>query len=185
MNIYLRYFDHEEVFATAVEVVDYLIQLNDFTMTKEIRSQIIEYGNTNMPYPKHVKVRPNIYFILIKTTAQNLAEYKANRKTPATDNDRFERNKKEERMAVLSTMNEGWYKGQLNFKRVIVVPGTSKCQYIDASFSAYVYAESPLECYNKIIEHLRNRQDVDSRCQYPSAKGNNYSYTFLGTGIKD
>ena len=37
-----------------------------------------------------------------------------------------------------------------------------------------------MDCYERIVEHLRNRQDVDMRSQFPSAKGRNFSFVYLG-----
>jgi hypothetical protein len=37
---------------------------------------------------------------------------------------------------------------------------------------------SGIDCYNRIIEHLRER--VDERSQFPSAKGKNFRFTYLG-----
>jgi len=34
------------------------------------------------------------------------------------------------------------------------------------------------DCYNRIVDHLSQR--VDSRSQFPSAKGKNFKFTYLG-----
>lgn len=183
MNIYARYFDHEDVFNNGEEVIKFLVDINDFTMTPQLQSEIISYSSSNMPYPKRIKVRSNVYFILIKTTAADLAEFKANRKNPQAAAERSESNKKEARMNELRTVQQGWYEGEINFKRVSLIPGTQKCQYHDTRFKAYVYAESPIDCYDQLIDHLKNRQDVDPRSQFPSARGENYKYTFLGENL--
>ena len=72
----------------------------------------------------------------------------------------------------------GWYEGSLDFKRVQQVPGTGKFQYRDTHFVAQCKAISGLDCYNRIIEHLRGR--VDERSQFPSAKGKNFKFRYLG-----
>jgi hypothetical protein len=41
-------------------------------------------------------------------------------------------------------------------------------------------AESVQDCYDKVLEHLRNRQDIDSRSQYPSIKSPNFEFSYLG-----
>ena len=82
---------------------------------------------------------------------------------------------------LLTKLNEerpGWYEGSLDFKRVLMVPGTGKFQYRDTHFVAQVKAVSPMDCYNRIVDHLRSR--VDERSQFPSAKGKNFNYRFLG-----
>jgi len=82
---------------------------------------------------------------------------------------------------VVNRLNEvcpGWYEGTLDFKRVLMVPGTGKFQYRDTRFTARVKAESGLDCYERIVEHLRER--VDDRSQFPSAKGKNFRFRYLG-----
>jgi hypothetical protein len=61
---------------------------------------------------------------------------------------------------------------------VLLVPGTGKFQYRDTRFVARVKAESGIDCYNRIVEHLQER--VDERSQFPSAKGKNFKFTYLG-----
>ena len=72
----------------------------------------------------------------------------------------------------------GWYEGTIDFKRVQLVPGTGKFQYRDTHFVARVKAVSGLDCYNRIVDHLSQR--VDSRSQFPSAKGKNFRFQYLG-----
>ena len=82
--------------------------------------------------------------------------------------------------AVLKLNEEcvGWYEGSIDFKRVQLVPATGKFQYRDTHFVAQVKANSGIDCYNRIIEHLRQR--VDERSQFPSAKGKNFKFHYLG-----
>ena len=37
---------------------------------------------------------------------------------------------------------------------------------------------SGIDCYNRIVDHLRER--VDGRSQFPSAKGKNFRFKYLG-----
>jgi hypothetical protein len=78
----------------------------------------------------------------------------------------------------LSEICPGWYEGTLDFKRVLLVPGTGKFQYRDTEFTACVKAESGIDCYERIVDHLRER--VDDRSQFPSAKGKNFRFRYLG-----
>ena len=78
----------------------------------------------------------------------------------------------------LTEEREGWYEGSIDFKRVLMVPGTGKFQYRDTHFVAQVKAFSGLDCYNRIVDHLRQR--VDDRSQFPSAKGKNFKFIYLG-----
>ena len=79
---------------------------------------------------------------------------------------------------ALHTERFGWYEGVFDFKRVVVVPATGKNEYRDTRFVAQCKAMSGIDCYNRIKEHLQMR--VDSRSQFPSPKGKNFSFTFLG-----
>ena len=72
----------------------------------------------------------------------------------------------------------GWYEGSLDFKRVLMVPGTGKFQYRDTHFVARCKAVSGIDCYNRIVDYLRGR--VDNRSQFPSAKGKNFKFSYLG-----
>lgn len=184
MNIYARYFDHENVFNSAQAIISFLVNLNDFKMTSQLENEITSYFSSNMPYPKRVKVRNNVYFILIKTNATNLAEFKSNRKNPEAPQ-QSESNRKDEISEQLRAERIGWYKVSVDFKRMLVVPATQKCQYRDTHFSAYVYATSASDSYKQVIEHLRNRQDIDPRSQFPSEKRNAFSYTYLGDNIPE
>lgn len=81
----------------------------------------------------------------------------------------------------MSRLNDdlfGWYEGEIDFKRVLQVPGTGKFQYRDTRFVARCKANSGLECYNRIVDYLRQR--VDSRSQFPSVKGKNFKFHYLG-----
>ena len=78
----------------------------------------------------------------------------------------------------LSEQKQGWYQGTLDFKRVVMIPGTGKHEYRDTHFVAACKANSGLDCYNRIVEYLKGR--VDSRSQFPSSKGKNFKFTFLG-----
>ena len=107
MNIYVRYFDHEALFHTAEEVVEFLRNLNDFEVTPEIENAVFEYGRGNMPYAKRCHVRPGTYFLLIKNTAETLEEFKANRR-PAETPSFTDKRGKEIRTEQLEEEKEGW-----------------------------------------------------------------------------
>lgn len=177
MNLYIRYFDEECVVSSAEEAFDFLSSLPGITLDEVFMKDLRQYMESPMPYPKRYKVRPCVYFIVIKTTASTLAEFKVNggrtqtlsastEKAPASQN--------------FSDDCPGWYEGEILFKRVIPIPGTNKFQYKDTRFKARCKARNNQDCYDRIIEHLRSRQDVDARSQFPSIKGKNFSCTYLG-----
>lgn len=177
MNLYLRYFD-QETFATNVEeAIDFLKSIPEIGMDEALEADIREYAASDVCYPKRYKVRPRIYFIVIKTTAASMQDFKdkkALRSSPSAEAN-------EGASPVIVRLNEeqpGWYEGILDFKRVVLVPATGKFEYRDTHFVANVKALSGLDCYNRIVEYLRQR--VDSRSQFPSAKGKNFSFRYLG-----
>lgn len=178
MNIYVRYFNNEALLHTPEEVVEYLKKLNDFNVTREIESLVYDYYKGNMPYAKRCHVRPGTYFLLIKSMAGTLEEFKAHKKpteTPQT----AEKKGKEIKAEQLEDVKEGWYRCTIKFKRVVLIPGTEKNHYQDTVFSAYVHGKSAIDCYNRILNHLKNRQDIDPRSQFPSPKGNNYKFEYV------
>lgn len=177
MNLYLRYFDNEILVPTADEAIRFLSSIEEIMMDESMEREIREYVASDVFYPKRYKVRPRIYFIIIKTEAKTMADFKQKKALRTPD-------KSQPRPGVLlmeRLVHErfGWYEGTVDFKRVIVVPDTGKCEYHDTTFTARVKANSGKDCYNRIIEHLSAR--VDRRSQFPSVKGDNYRFKFLGT----
>ena len=189
MNIYARYFNQDVLVRSYDELMDFLTSIPEIPMNQRLAEDIRTYMESDMPYSKRYKIRPRVYFILIKTDAETMEDFKTNRKTvesPASlaqsMNSAAEPlvNKKEIKAAQLAEEREGWYLGTLLFKRVIQIATTQKCYYQDTTFQAYVRTTSGMECYNRIIKHLKGRSEVDQRSQFPSAKGNNFTFEFIG-----
>jgi hypothetical protein len=178
MNLYLRYFDQETLVSNVDEAIDFLADIDQIGMTAELEADIRDYVASDVFYPKRYKIRPRVYFIIIKTeaaTMQDFKEKKALHVNPASE--------ARERIVApviqrLNEVNPGGYEGEVNFKRVLLVPSTGKFQYRDTQFVAQLKAESGIDCYNRIVDHLRER--VDERSQFPSAKGKNFKFRFLG-----
>lgn len=188
MNIYVRYFDFETLTTSIDELVDFLSSIQDITVTEEMIEDLCNYAESPLPYPKRYKVRGKNYFIMIKTKACTMEEFKANRNSTSRDYaEEYDENhpvsQKEIRQRELQQEQIGWYDCSISFKRVLVIPGTGKCQYKDTEFAALVKGNCALECYNRIISHLKNRQDVDHRSQFPSSRGEHFTFTYLGTQL--
>ena len=176
MNLYLRYFDRETLVSSVDEAIDFLSSIDEVGMNPVLEADIREYATSDVFYPKRYKVRPRVYFIIIKTEAQSMQDFKDKKAVhlgapqvskPAAP-----------ALVRLNEIRPGWYEGMIDFKRVLLVPGTGKFQYRDTQFIANVKAESGMDCYNRIVEHLRER--VDDRSQFPSAKGKNFKFRYLG-----
>ena len=176
MNLYLRYFDRETLVSTVDEAIDFLSSIEEIGMDPMLEADIREYAASDVFYPKRYKIHPRVYFIIIKTEAQTMQDFKDKKavhpvaeaapKAPAPA------------LARLNEVRPGWYEGSLDFKRVLLIPGTGKFQYRDTRFAARVKANSGMECYERIVDHLRER--VDDRSQFPSAKGKNFKFRYLG-----
>ena len=175
MNLYLRYFDQETLVTSVDDAIGFLKSIPEIEMDAELEADVREYAASDLTYPKRYKVRPRVYFIVIKTTAQTMQDFKDKKalRTP-TPAERMENPV----VASLAQEAPGWYEGSLDFKRVVMVPATGKFEYRDTHFVADVKAESGLDCYNRIVDYLRDC--VDSRSQFPSAKGKNFHFRYLG-----
>ena len=194
MNIYARYFNQEALVHDYDELMGFLSSIPEIMVTQRMEEDVKAYVDSDMPYPKRYKIRPRVYFILIKTNAQSMEEFKANHRengddnaTQSSNNDMRQYmipepafNKKDLKLAQLSEERSGWYLGTIVFKRVIQIAGTTKFRYQDTTFQAYVRANSGQECYERIIEHLKNRSEIDLRSQFPSARGNNFTFEYVG-----
>jgi hypothetical protein len=138
-------------------------------------------------YPFKGKIDDRNYYLVIKTEEETLeafqkAQEEINRHPVGTlkktvrevEIPRFE-----SRESQLGMVHYGWYEAGLVFKRAIPGDETRKFQYVDTPFRARLTAKSGQDCYNRIVEHLKARPEVDSRSQFPSMKGKNFEFEFL------
>ena len=177
MNLYLRYFDKEVLVYTVDEAIDFLRSIEDIEMNSLLEADIREYGASDIYYPKRYKVHPRVYFIIIKTDANTLQDFK-DKKAVHEGTAAQPSSKNTPTLMRLNEINDGWYEGIVDFKRVLLIPGTGKFQYRDTQFVARLKAISGLECYERMIDYLRDR--VDDRSQFPSPKGKNFKFRYLG-----
>ncbi|WP_028896061.1 hypothetical protein [Prevotella sp. HUN102] len=175
MNLYLRYFDNETLVYNVEQALDFLASIPDIQVTPDMEDDIRAYAEGDVFYPKRYKVRPRVYFIIIKTEAETMLDFK--QKKALRTNDVVQR-KDTSVLMHLTEERDGWYEGTIDFKRVVFLPATGKHEYRDTHFVARCKSISGLDCYNRIIDYLRDH--VDSRSQFPSAKGKNFSFRYLG-----
>ena len=178
MNLYVRYFDNEALVYDVEEALDFLRGIRDITMTKELEADVRRYAAGDDRSTKRCRVKMRNYFIMIKTTAATLEDFKQKKGLTPLDTVGGERHAAAAAMAALADEKEGWYEGTLDFKRVVMVPATGKFEYRDTRFVAACKAASGQECYGRIVAHLRQR--VDGRSQFPSARGKNFAFRYLG-----
>lgn len=183
MNLFVRYFEHETLASNMDEVMAFLDSLEEVNYDANDIKKVDEYLHSANDYPFRMKVTFSNYILFLKTPFETMEEFKEN-----------ERLRKEQKAAglspsadrkkqILDFLNEthiGWYDATIIFKRVLLIPGTTKFQYKDATFRVKLKANSGMHCYDRIIEYLHNRQDLDPRCQYPSAKSDKFMFDFLG-----
>ena len=239
MNLYLRYFDNETLVYNVEEALDFLASIPDIMMTPELEDDIRQYVASDVYYPKRYKVRPRIYFIIIKTEATTMLDFKQKKALRTNDNNNHkdspiilhlteeddirqyvasdvyypkrykvrpriyfiiikteattmldfkqkkalrtnDNNNHKDSPIILHLTEEraGWYEGVLTFKRVVYIAATGKHEYRDTQFVAHCKALSGFDCYNRIVDYLKQR--VDNRSQFPSAKGKNFTFRYLG-----
>ena len=176
MNLYIRYFDEETLVNSVEEALAFLASLDDVEVDSVIRTELEKFMSSSAMYPKHVKVSNRSFFIAIKTTATTMEEFKAK---GATQN-KTEKTIQKEVLANYSQPQPGWYTAKVMFERVIQNPETQKSKYADTPFVCKLKAESVQDCYDKVIAHLRGRQEIDARSQYPSIKSPNFEFEYLG-----
>ena len=182
MNLYLRYFDKETLAHNVDEALAFLRSIPEIGMNSNIESDIRDYVASDVFYPKRYKVRQRVYFIIIKTTAATMLDFKQKKALHSSpQQNMMGGDKRELPSTVMMRLNEerpGWYEGSLDFKRVVMIPSTGKHEYRDTHFVVQCKAMSGMDCYNRIVDHLRGR--VDNRSQFPSAKGKNFHFKYLG-----
>ncbi len=181
MNLYLRYFDKETLVDNIDDALAFLCQIPEITVTPELEDDLRKYHASDVLYPKRYKIRPRIYFIVIKTEAQTMADFKQKKALTSKNVQSSEDSVRKDENSYASRANDnlpGWYEGSLEFKRVVLIPETGKYEYRDTHFVADCKANSYTDCYDRIVRYLKGR--VDSRSQFPSVKGKNFKCKYLG-----
>ena len=182
MNLYLRYFDKETLVDNIDDALSFLCNIPEIAVTPELEDDLRRYHASDVLYPKRYKVRPRIYFIVIKTEAETMNDFKQKKAMTAKVGMAHEENiVKKEDTSIEARANDnlpGWYEGSLEFKRVVLIPETGKYEYRDTHFVADCKATSYTDCYDRIVRYLKGR--VDGRSQFPSVKGKNFKCKFLG-----
>ncbi len=182
MNLYVRYFDHETMAYNMDDVVAFLNSIGEIKVDDNAIGRILNFVESDNVYPFRLKVSYSNYVLFLKTEAKDMEEFrymeKMRKEQRAADHLTMAE-KKRQQADLLNERHEGWYEASLLFKRVIMNPESGKCQYVDTVFRVRLRAVSAMDCYNRIIENLQNRQDVDPRSQFPSAKSNNFEYKLL------
>jgi hypothetical protein len=123
------------------------------------------------------------YVLFLKTEAENLEQFKEEEAMRKEQKAERITTMAERKKTILDALNEekvGWWEAALTFKRVLTIPETGKCKYVDTPFRVRLRALSAMDAYNRIINYLKNRPEVDPRSQFPSAKSDKFEYQFIG-----
>lgn len=183
MNLYIRYFDYEYVAKSVDEAMDFLRSISEIKLESNTESRIITFINSSNLYPFRMKVSYANYVLFLKTEAETLEQFKeevARRKEQRLERALTMAERKKIALEILNEEKSGWWDAKIIFKRVLTMPETGKCKYIDTPFRVRLKANSAMEAYNRILDHLQSRVDIDPRSQFPSARSDRYEYKFLG-----
>ena len=183
MNLYIRYFDHECLAKSIDEALDFLSSIGEIKMESNMPSRITTFLNSSNLYPFRLKVSYSNYVLFLKTEAETLEQFKeeqAQRKEQKTERVATMAERKKSILDALNEKKSGWWEVVFTFKRVITMPETGKCKYIDTPFRVRLKANSAMEAYNRVIDHLLDRPDIDPRSQFPSPKSEKFEYRYLG-----
>ncbi|MBO4674064.1 MAG: hypothetical protein J5616_06925 [Bacteroidaceae bacterium] len=188
MNLYVRYFDREYLAKTVDEALEFLQTIEEIKLESNAASRINTFLSSSNLYPFRLKVSFSNYVLFLKTEADTIEQFKeeeAKRKEQKADRVTTMAERKKNILDALNEEFVGWWDTALTFKRVITMPDTGKCKYIDTRFHVRQRAKSAMDAYNHIIDHLLDRPDVDPRSQFPSAKSDKYEHTFLGEELPE
>jgi len=188
VNLYIRYFDREAIVTSINEAMAFLSSIQEIKLETNVAGRIKAFVESNNVYPFRLKVSYSNYVLFLKTEARDIDEFKRIEKErqemkaegiPVNNKMMTMADRKRTILDELKAINPGWYEGSILFKRVVLIPGTQKFEYKDTRFTVRCKAESAMHCYERIIDNLKCRREVDTRSQFPSAKSANFSYKFL------
>ena len=169
MNYYARYFDSEGVFSTPEALVDFIANIPQILMNEELANAILSFCADKTSHPRHFRLPNKNTFIVIKTTATSLEEFK----TRGANGGIVSADSKEQNAPQISPLEEikpGKYEVRMVFRRAIVNPETRKCSFVEETFEVEMLAQSQRQCFEVVLEHLKNHPDIDPRSQYPSIR---------------
>ena len=187
MNLYVRYFDHEYLAKSVEDALAFLQSIEEIKVESNAASRITTFLNSSNLYPFRLKVSYSNYVLFLKTEAETLEQFKEEEALRKEQKQERVSSMAERKKSILDALNEekiGWWEAGLTFKRVLTIPETGKCKYVDTPFRVRLKAFSAMDAYNRIIDHLKSRPEIDPRSQVPSAKSDKFEYQFIGEEIE-
>ncbi len=205
MNYYIRFFDKDVLVSSFEEAYSFLASIPQIKMDAARCEILRKFVDSPSKFPLRLKITPKVYALVLKTEETDIENLRngnagenergrsrrqvavpsqpaAPHRMAATDIAPIDEWKRRtyDRMMQLNDEVPGIYDAFLVFKRVVpMAENPSKVCYKDTRFAARMRANSAMDCYNKLVEHLKGRQDVDPRSQYPSAKSNKFDFKLL------
>lgn len=176
MNYYARYFDSEGVFNTPQALVNFIASIPQIMMTDELAAAMLKFCEDKTSFPRHFRLPNKHTFIVIKTNASSLDEFK----TVGANGGVVPSAAKEAKGTAVDELRPGKYHVSITFRRAVVNPETRKCVFVDETFEAEMLAQSQRQCYDVVVEHLKNHPELDARSQFPSVRSANFTATLLG-----
>lgn len=174
MNYYARYFNSEGVFNTPQALVDFIGSIPQITMTDELAGAMLKFCDDKTSFPRHFRLPNKHTFIVIKTNASSLDEFKT-----IGANGGILPESKEAKSSPVDELHPGKYHVSITFRRAIVNPETRKCVFVEEPFEVEMLAQSQRQCYDVVIDYLKNHPDLDARSQFPSIRSANFTATLL------
>lgn len=175
MNYYARYFDSEGVFHTPQALVDFIASIPQIIMTDELAAAMLKFCEDKTSFPRHFRLPNKHTFIVIKTNASSLDEFK----TIGANGGVMPTEAKEAKGTAVDELRPGKYRVSITFRRAVVNPDTRKCNFVEERFEVEMLAQSQRQCYDVVIDHLKNHPDLDARSQFPSIRSVNFTATLL------
>ncbi len=182
MNLYVRFFDKEALVPDEEAVLDFLATIPQIRMESISEKKLHKYLEGDSRYPFKGKIDDRNYYLVIKTEEPTLEAFQVAQQAinqhPVGSMRKVETHP-ESREGMLNMERYGWYEAGLIFKRAMPGDENRKFAYVDTPFRARLKAYSGIDCYNRIVAHLKARPEVDPRSQYPSVKGKNFDFRFV------
>lgn len=176
MNYYARYFDSEGVFPTPEALVDFIASIPQICMTEELADAMLKFCADKTSFPRHFRLPNKSTFIVIKTNSSTLEEFK----TRGANGGVMPSENREPRRMPADEIHPGVYDAVMTFRRAVVNPRTNKCCFVEDMLQVEMQANSPRQCYDAMLEYLKNNPDVDPRSQYPSVRSSSFKVKVLG-----
>ncbi len=178
MNYYARYFDSENVLPNPTALVNFIASIPQITMTEELSEAVYKFCEDKTSFPRHFRLPNKRTFIVIKTNASSLEEFKTVGANGGVQNAEA-KEAKEAKIAAVDEVRPGKYRVSITFRRAVVNPDTHKCVFFDETFEVEMQAQSQRQCYDVVLEHLKNHPDLDTRSQFPSIRSANFTATLV------